>query len=281
MKRRIIVPVNETTRSERAIPVAAAFARRLNASLTLVSVVTWPYAEHPGHSGYHEGLVKAYPDIEAESVVVRTLTDTAGAIESLCRPGDVICLGTDHTSSTAEVLLRSVFLDLVRTFHGPVIVVGPKAVMPDSATQVLICLDGNTHAEQGLALIPQIIEPAGFKPFLVQVTDSSGTADVHETNYLHELAHSKPSMHIMGWDVLHGHPKQAIASYANDPSIAAIAFTTDALDPVARLISPSLANELVAVANRPLILLGSSTDVSIARHLIQPGASHAFQPGGS
>ena len=271
MKRRIIVPVNETTRSERAIPIAVAFARRLKASLTLVSVVTWPYTDHPGHPGYHEGLVKTYPDIEVESVVMRTLTDTAGAIESLCRPGDVICIGTDHTSATAEVLLRSVFLDLVRKFHGPVIAVGPKAVMPDTATQVLICLDGNAHSEQGLALIPQLIEPAGFTPFLVQVTDSAGVADVPETGYLHELAREKPSMHIMGWDVLHGHPKQAIATYANAPEVAAIAFTTDALDPVARAISPSLANELVAVATRPLILLGSSADISITRHLIQTG----------
>ena len=141
MKRRIIVPVNETTRSERAIPIAVAFARRLKASLTLVSVVTWPYTDHPGHPGYHEGLVKTYPDIEVESVVMRTLTDTAGAIESLCRPGDVICIGTDHTSATAEVLLRSVFLDLVRKFHGPVIAVGPKAVMPDTATR---CLSAST-----------------------------------------------------------------------------------------------------------------------------------------
>ena len=277
MKRRIIVPVNETTRSERAVPVAASFARRLNASLTLVSVITWPYTDHPGHAGYHEGLVTSYPDLEVESVVVRTLTDTAGAIESLCRPGDIICLGTDHTSASAEVLLRSVFLDLVRKFHGPVIAVGPKAVLPETATQVLICLDGNPHAEQGLSLIPQIIEPAGYKPFLVQVTATNTVSDVPETGYLHELAHEKPSMHITGWDVLHGHPKQAIANYANAPEVAAIAFTTDALDPVARAISPSLANELIAVATRPLILLGSIVDLSITRHLIQSGSPQSIK----
>lgn len=273
MNRRIIVPLNETTRSERAMPVAAAFARRLNASLILVSVVDWPNIQHPGHPGYHESIMANYRDLDAESVVVKTRADKSSAIRSLAGPADLICIGTDHTSVAAELLLRSIFLDLVRTFHGPVVAVGPHAVMPPDATRVLMAVDGHEHAEQGLDLIPQVIRPAGFEPFLVQVLPEKRDVifDVHdapETGYLRGLAHHDPSMAIQGWDVLHGHPAKAIADYADSPEVAAIGFMTDALDAVGRLISPSLANELIAHAKRPLILLGSTTPITSSRHLI-------------
>ena len=273
MTRRIVVPLNETARSERALPVAVAFARRLKVPLALVSVVTWPNVEHPGHPGYHETMMRDYPDVEAESVVVKTRNDIASAIRSVCGPDDIVCIGTDHTSAVAELFLHSIFFDIVRGFHGPVIAVGPHAVLPEAASRVLVCLDGHEHAEQGLDLVPLVVAPAGLEPVLVQVISGKDTAalrgsDSTESGYLHRLAHSVPSMNIEGWDVLHGKPVDSISDYADDPSVAAIAFTTDALDPVGRLISPSLANELVAKATRPLILLGSTSPMTVTRHEI-------------
>jgi nucleotide-binding universal stress UspA family protein len=273
MNRRIIVPLNETSRSERAVPVAVEFARRLKASLVLVSVVDWPNIQHPGHPGYHESIMAKYPDLSAESVVIKTRADKSSAIRSLAGPADIICIGTDHTSAVAEMLLRSIFLDIVRSFHGPVIAVGPHAEMPPDASRVLLCVDGHEHAEQGLDLIPQIVKPAGFDPFLVQVLTEkhpvvTGVHEAPETSYLRSLAQRDAAFGINGWDVLHGDPVKAIADYANSPEIAAIAFMTDALDAIGRLVSPSLANELIAHANRPLILLGATTPVTMSRHFI-------------
>ena len=277
MKRRVVVPVNGTHKSEQAVAVAVAFARRLHASIALVSVITWPYTEHPAHPGYHEGLAAPYPDLEVESVVVRTRTEASNAILAVSKPGDIICLGADHSTTTGEIVLRSVFLDLVRAFHGPVIAVGPQAVLPVDATEVLVCFDGTEHAEQGMELVSQVIEPAGYIPFLVQVTNAP-QGEVPETSYLRKLALDHPALGIKGWDVLHGHPLAAISGYAKGPEIAAIAFATDAGDPLSRLISPSLANELIDVATRPLILIGPKLDMSVTQHLIQPGQAGSNDP---
>ena len=138
MTRRIVVPVNESAQSERALPVAAALARRLGASIALVSAVGWPNWDYPGHAGYHESLMAPYPDLDAESIVVKSKSDAATAIRAVCGADDIICLGAGHTSAMSELLLRSVFFDLVRDFHGPVVAVGPHATMPDGAGRMLL-----------------------------------------------------------------------------------------------------------------------------------------------
>ena len=275
---RIIVPLNETSQSERALPVAVEFARRLHTSLVLVSVVEWPNAEHPGHPGYHESQMEPYADLEAESVVVKTKGDRSSAIRSICLPSDIICIGADHVSAVAEIMMNSTFFDLVRDFHGPVVAVGPHAEIPPTATRVLVCVDGRPHAEESLDLIPRLIEPAGLEPFLVQVLPESAAAlhlDTPESNYLRELARHNPELGINGWDVLHGDPSKAIALYAHDPRVAAIAFMTDAIDAVGRIVSPSLANELIGKATRPLVLIGSTNPVTVTRHLIAKTAKPA------
>jgi nucleotide-binding universal stress UspA family protein len=272
---RIVVPVDQTARSERALPIAAAFARRIQTSLVLVSVVEWPFVDHPAHPGYHERLMSEFPDLEGESVVVRSADDTAEAIASVCGPTDIICIGADHTSALGEVVATSVFFDIVRKSGRPVIAVGPHAELPEHATEITLCLDGFPHAEQGLALIGSVAEPVGLQPFMLQVIDLKHgervvPPDASETAYLHELAAREGFAHGVGWDVLHGDPTKTITGYSTSPSVAAIGFATDALDPLARFFTPSLANELLKSSHRPLVLVAVRHEPSVRRHRILP-----------
>lgn len=275
MSRRIIVPVDESPRSERALPVAAQIARRMGASLVLVSVVEWPNSEHPGHPGYHESLMANYPDLEAESVVIKTLEDVHEAIASIVETDDLVCLAADHTSTFGEILLTSVFFSLLRRLRCPVIAVGPHAHLPESATQMLLCVDGGHHAEQGLALIPRFAKPAGYRPFLIEVVERdphepAPPRDTAEVGYLHDLAGRITKMGVgdVGYDVLHGRTRDAIASYADDPDFAVLAFVTDALEPLPRLFTHSLANDLLRSSPRPLVLLRAEHSHAVTRHLI-------------
>jgi nucleotide-binding universal stress UspA family protein len=274
---RIVVPVDQTPRSERALPIAAAFARRMQTSLVLVSVVEWPFVDHPAHPGYHEALMSKFPDLEGESVVVRSADDIAEAIASVCGPTDIICIGADHTSAIGEIVATSVFFDIVRKSRRPVIAVGPHAELPENATEITLCLDGFPHAEQGLALIRSVAEPAGLQPFLLQVIDLKHgerimPPDASETSYFHGLADRDALAHGVGWDVLHGDPTKTITSYSSSPSVAAIGFATDALDPLARFFTPSLANELLKSSHRPVVLVAVQHEPSVRRHQILPTA---------
>jgi nucleotide-binding universal stress UspA family protein len=276
---RIVVPVDQSPRSERALPIAAAFARRMKTSMVLVSVVEWPFTDFPAQPGYHERLMSKFPDLEGESVAVRSADDTAAAIVSVCEPTDIICVGADHTSALGEMIYASVFFDLVRKSHRPVIAVGPHAEMPENAHELALCVDGLPHAEQGLTLIPRVADFAGLQPFLLQVIDRKHgermmPPDSNETAYLHGLGAREGLAHGVGWDVLHGDPTKTITGYSLGPSVAAIGFATDALDPVARFFTPSLANELLKSSHRPLVLVAVQHDPSIERHRILPTVLH-------
>lgn len=274
MRPRIVVPVEETPRSERALPVAAALARRLETSLVLVSVVEWPLTEHPGHPGYHEQLMERYPDLAAESVVIKKAAHTARAIMSICQPNDIVCIGVDHTSALGEMLETSVFFDILRNSHRAVVAVGPHAEVPEFATDLVLCLDGFEHAEQGLDLIAKVAQPAGLQPFLVQVLDPDlAPRDVTETSYLHGVTAPDGPASGANWDVLHGDPAKTIAAFCSSPVVAAIGFATDALDPLARMFTPSLANELIKTATRPLILIAVERKPTISQHSIPATAA--------
>lgn len=274
---RIVVPVNETEQSDHAVPIAVALARRMHLRVALVSAVEWPNLDHPGHAGYHESLMQPFPDVAADTIVVRSKVDTASAIRSVCVPGDILCIGAGHVSAIGEMLLSSVFFDLLRTFHGPVVAVGRGAVLPEGADRLLICVDGRARSEEGLALVATVGDPCGFQPFLVQTVDELHDAerlpmDTSESGYVRALAATVTSRYEVGWDVLHGDPSEAIASYANSPEVAMVGLATDALDALGRLISPSLANELRQTCPRPLLLMKPERAVIVEAHPIVPRA---------
>ncbi len=273
MTRRIVVPLNETTRAERALPIAVHLARTMEVPLVLLSVAYWPTSDHPGTPGYHEGLMLAYRDVDAESVVVTSGGSTASAIASMCRPEDIVCMGVDHANTASELFIGSVFFELVRNFHGPIVAVGPNATIPPGADRLLICLDGLRHSIRGLDLIEAFADPVHLTPFLVQAIEPSGPGDaaiarhdVIDSAYLQGIAseirdHAGNHRTDISWDVLHGDASHAIGAESHNPEVAFVGLATDAVDPVTRMISPSLANELLRTSHRPLVLLSATARV--------------------
>lgn len=273
MTRRIVVPLNGTDRSERALPVAVHLARVTDAPLLLISVAYEPASEHPAPVGYHEHLMERYRDVDATSIVVTSGGSTASAIVAMCRPEDIVCMGVDYTGSVSEIFLGSVFFELVRTFHGPVVAVGPHATIPADADRLLLCVDGLPRALRALDLVDAFGDPLRLTPFLVQAVEADPEPtpgwrrpDVVETAYLQGVTAQMRDIDgnlrtDVGWDVLHGDPAEAIAAAANQPEVAFIGLATDAVDPITRFISPSTANDLLRVSKRPLVLLSSTARV--------------------
>ncbi len=272
MHRRIVVPLKDSARSERALPIAAAFARRMGASLALVTVVEGPIRNHASVDTYHEWLMVPHRDVEAESIAVSGPVSTG--ILSVCEPGDVMCIGVDRTSLVGELLLTSVFFDLVRKFHGPIIAVGPHASMPATANKLLIGLDGHEAAERELDHVIRIAASARLDPFLVQAVPARANHrfdpdDVPDSAYLNRLAHRIPQLHHVGWDVLHGPAAHALALAADAEDVAAIAVATDAADAVSHVFTPSLTNDLIGVSPRPVVVVNATLPVCVTRRAIR------------
>ena len=70
--------------------------------------------------------------------------------------------------------------------------------------------------------------------------------------------------------MLHGDALTALGVASNQPEVAFVGLATDAVDPITRMLSPSMANELLRVSGRPLVLL--SATARVVRSTIIPRA---------
>ena len=193
MFQRILVPLDGSEGSERAIPVAARIARTSGASIVFIRVVPAPATFGTFGGGLH-GTVAVEPEIE---VTEKDLADAASYLETITTAyaGDLAGLNTEidvatgATSPTIFLAARDEYVDLiVMCSHGetglqrwvlgsvaheavrhspvPVLVLnehGKVPFAPDAThpLRVLVALDGSALAETALEPAAQLIAALG------------------------------------------------------------------------------------------------------------------------
>ncbi len=151
MVRKILVAIDETTASARALTFAAELARGLDARLVLVYVAPDAVLHHAGVEGadslpflrdmgrYLEELGRQYPSLCVSSVI--THGPAAGVIVAYAAElaVDLIVAGT-HARRGVERLLRgSVAEEVTRNASGPGLVVPEQNRQPVLATAMAAC----------------------------------------------------------------------------------------------------------------------------------------------
>jgi len=141
--RRIVVPIDGSPFSERALPIATWAARALGTPLHLVEVVVRrDGSEHASH--YLDDLARRHT---AASWDVARGDDPAAAIVTVTEAGrpSLICLATHGRDRSASILGSMAMRVLDRTAD-PVMLVGPNARPPcaDDAP-VVVAVDGTHH----------------------------------------------------------------------------------------------------------------------------------------
>lgn len=185
MVKTILVPVDETTESERAIPVGALFAAALGARLELVTVES-PHTDAYASTAYHGGLLDALPaTIEKGSTVTFTDGSVAEAIADVARhrPGPVLCMATRAHGPVAEVVLGSVADGLLRASRDPVLLVGPACDRrwPEAAIDaawLVAALDGSCLDDDVIETALDWGECLGLTTRFVTVTSDLGVPGV-------------------------------------------------------------------------------------------------------
>ncbi len=143
----IVVPVDDSPTCERALPVAAALARRTGATVELLTVD--PLGVDPGWAEHR--LRELASDIAADVVVTTTVVPTTGtvvdALAGLDRGSDaVVCLAPHARGAMATTIVGSVADGLVRRSSQPVLLVGPGSVAPGEGSRpVLAAIDGSSR----------------------------------------------------------------------------------------------------------------------------------------
>jgi nucleotide-binding universal stress UspA family protein len=150
MTKTLLVPLDGSRRSERAVPVATALARRIGADVALLTT-RWSGLEGSDER-YLASLAKRDGDVVVRTDVVPGLAPAAIASIASDLPDVTICMASHGRGGFRWALLGSVAEQVVRDAGAPVLLVGRHTEpIADDATEVVVAWDG---APASLAIVP-------------------------------------------------------------------------------------------------------------------------------
>jgi nucleotide-binding universal stress UspA family protein len=256
----VVVPLDATPESARAVPTAVAVAKATGAPLELFTVVA---SDGPVDRGWIDEVRRM---IDLPEVEVRVVVDQHPAAAILERQaahvGTLLCMATNAHTGLAEVILGSVVADVVRGSERSVLLVGPEAQAPKRIEMIQVCLDGSDAARRAAEVAGVWAFELDATLFLVRVAPpmrsgdlGPNTSDLQSTAFdLRRSIGIRPS-----WDVVHatrtGHVADALVNHAAALPASLIAMTTHAVPGVHERVLGSVAMRVVHGAPCPVLVV--------------------------
>jgi nucleotide-binding universal stress UspA family protein len=151
MPKTLVVPLDGSPRSERALDVAAPLADELGADVVLLTT-PW-YDDRTAPRSYLASVV-AQRDDAGFDTVVSSEPAAATAIRALVddRPDSMVCMTTHGRGRLRWAVLGSVTETVIREATRPLLLVGPRGAPTWSrpGQQIIVCVDGS--ASDGAAI---------------------------------------------------------------------------------------------------------------------------------
>lgn len=262
----LVVPVDISSASLKAIPIALRMAEAVDGTIEIMTVVD-RVGDVPSMQGVLRECVgdaiRDYGPFGVEPQLTVDASDSVAAavarrIEST--PG-AMALMSSHGHGRSAAILGSTVDELLRATFGPIIVVGPHAgtgVGSLDGTYV-VPLDGSRPADDVLPIVGAWTVEFGGIPWLVDVLAGSArsTADLSESSLVNSRA-TKLARQIrreVNFEVLHGaHPARAITEFAADRGASLIFMATHGRTGLDRLHCGSVAADVVRHAACPVVL---------------------------
>jgi nucleotide-binding universal stress UspA family protein len=261
MIERVVVPVDFSAESDRALSIAPVLARWAGAGVELVTV-TEP-VDRAGVEARLADLAEGLGDDATWRIVESGGPAEAVLLTELHRDEKVLwCIGSHARGAWSELLLDSVSENLVRDAHVPVVLVGPHVECQPSGRVLAVTIDGTEESEVILPVAATVGEALGMTLRLLQVAEKGWEdlpTDSVETGYLARAAEKMPTMapQRVDYDVLHGeHPARDLADYvAAQRDVGLIALATRGLRGRARLLHGGTAFDLAHRAVVPVLIM--------------------------
>lgn len=170
----IVVPLDESSLSETALPVADELAGALGATVVLLTAGWGSTTEALGE--YLEARATTLTSPRTTSVVPDTFPATAVA-EAVGGTDDVVVMATHGRSGIGKALLGSVAEDVVRRSDRPVVLVGPGAKAPRRLTggTMAVTTDGSPASAMILPRAAAVARALGMTIRVVSVHAAGGT----------------------------------------------------------------------------------------------------------
>ena len=255
----LVVPVDGSDASLRALHVAGAFARRLAVPVSVVAVIE-PHFDAYGDAVWLDRHA-TLEGLEVEQLIVPA-DDTVGALLDRGdeRWGTVLCMTSHGRSGLREAVLGSVSAAVVRASRKPVLLVGPRAAPPTSFAAVDVCVHDGVTPMRALGPAGEWVVALGATPWLVTVQAPTETfAANHQAGV--ELRAVAETLRREGVDpesrVLRGSdPAASILEHADSVDAAMIVAATHGRSGIECALVGSVAKALVHGAHQPVLLVG-------------------------
>lgn len=262
MFQKLIVPVDGSVASFKAVPVAAHMARAVGGSFEVITVIDG-LADVALARDALERDIADLSDIDA-SVERRVLTGATVA-EAIDRhveatPGAMVLMSSHGHGRSAGVLGSTCDAVLRRTF-GPVIVIGPNVADDQGRLDgsYVVPLDGSKFGDSVLAIVAAWTAEFRGTPWLIEVGNEwpSYIGDVVDSSFVSSRAYElrRKIAHDVEFEVLHGgHAARSITDFAGEMEASLIFMATHGRTGLARLRSGSVAAEVIRHAHCPVVL---------------------------
>jgi nucleotide-binding universal stress UspA family protein len=302
----VIVPLDGSELSARAITPAVTLANALNAELHLMHVLAGPATTglNPLRPLRDQASAQSYLDDIAgqlpERLPVHTWLDVGDPVERILHhaqrhSGAIVVMCTHGRSALGRLAFGSVADRVMREASVPVVLINASGETPDGAPRTIIVpLDGSTLAEAVLPLATEVAGRTGALLSLVRVVDPQAEPaqllDVGDPDswyrsvdhlrelerqavedaraYLERVAERVRRVHRnTGWEVRTGHPVSELTRAAETSAAPLVMLATHGRSGLRRWVLGSVTTEVVRRSRAPILVLPPS--------LIQPPAQVA------
>jgi nucleotide-binding universal stress UspA family protein len=263
---RLLVPLDGTEASAAALPVAAALAVRLGATVAVVDCLPPAFRAEDERHWVDQQLLRVGLSESGGDAVHETLAVVDDILASARQvDGTVICMASHARTSVGQLLFGSTTHDVIMASPAPVLVVGPRCEVPQDLDVVQVCVDGSRASEVVVDVAASWARMIGAAPWLTQVVDPASpgdplvaAGDVVEGQQLARLAGRPRQTGIdVEWDVLHGrHPARALATWASAHRAGLVVAGSHGRSSVQRLRPGSVTASLAQDLTCPLLVVG-------------------------
>ena len=270
MAKTIIVPLDGTEPSKRALEPARALARQAGGELVLVMAraggVVEPqrYLRSVADGAGVDARAFAFEDRSAVAAIVKL---------AATEPDAIVCMTTHARGGLGRAALGSVAEEVVRHTEVPLVLVGPNAhATASDFAELIVCLDGSQRATAILPVATELAGDLGLDVWLVDVVDpqlsgevaSATGGDTIESGRLQHLGYELRSAGLnVSWETLHGDdPAVSIAEFAATRPSPLLAMTTHGRTGLARVTAGSVTMAVVHRASCPVLLTRSRALIS-------------------
>jgi nucleotide-binding universal stress UspA family protein len=261
MFNRVLLAIDRTTSSWRALPVAEDLADRIGAPLELVHVTDHPWTMQDARADLEAGWRRHHASdiaptmtvlVKDGSIAHRLSAHTSGV------PGTLLVMDT-RGRGRSQAVLGSVTLDVLTTTRGPLVAVGHEH-RHDTADELVIPVDGSPCSEAAVMLGAALAVTLGARPWVVTNVEpiESSSGDVLDSNEPRRLARRIAAVtgERAEYEVLHSaHSGAAVADFARSVRARMIVCSTHGRTGWARLALGSVGAEIVRHAPCPVTLI--------------------------